>query len=239
MADNDDRVKTKITGHPTSGLLHARHPVPTRTNEGLARPRGRPELIGDTHISHTVKPCHPHGRLTAQESIVPLRLHIDLDPRPKVPPLLAHRGPGAREQRRAGLIRRPSRLHASDARTHLPVTQTAPRRADIRSARSAAPVDQPWVLTVIATRGGAVPARVTGSRGGVDRIRVQPSKPWPRVCSRGLDLARHGLAGSRVSTPPGCHAATTFRHGWLVASPTGILPLARHTQTLRRSPTRS
>src|SRR5665811_1869477 len=24
------------------------------TNEGLARPRGRPELIGDTHIPHTV-----------------------------------------------------------------------------------------------------------------------------------------------------------------------------------------
>ena len=87
-------------------------------NEGLARARGRPELIGDTHISHTVKPCHPHGRLTAQKfpgakprqrgatpqmlggtppatrpetpvailarSSVPLRLHIDLDPRPKV-----------------------------------------------------------------------------------------------------------------------------------------------------------
>jgi len=57
--------------------------------------------------------------------------------------------------------------------------------------------------------------------------------------SRGLDLDRHGLAASRVSTQPGCHAATTFRRGWLVASPTGILPLARHTQTLRRSPTRS
>src|SRR5450756_3237684 len=88
-------------------------------NEGLTRTRGRPELIGDTHISDTVKPCHPHGRLTAQEfpgaqprhrgatpqmlggtppatrpetpvatlarSSVPLRLYIDLDPRPKVP----------------------------------------------------------------------------------------------------------------------------------------------------------
>src|ERR1035437_3623147 len=31
MADNDDRVNTEITGHPTSGLLHARHLVPTRT----------------------------------------------------------------------------------------------------------------------------------------------------------------------------------------------------------------
>ena len=88
-------------------------------NEGLARARGRPKLIGDPNISHTVKPSHPHGRLTAHRfptakprqrgatpqmlggtapatrpktpvaiparSSVPLRLHIDLDPRPKLP----------------------------------------------------------------------------------------------------------------------------------------------------------
>ena len=35
-------------------------------NESLALALGRLKLFGDTHISHTVKPCHPHGRLTDQ-----------------------------------------------------------------------------------------------------------------------------------------------------------------------------